>query len=116
MAMAPTQQRMVILAEEPKEEKAEEPKEEATEPAEETKLEEVNQEKAEPLVPVEKEKKYRRIRVKKTYPKIVTGVKRKATPFSSSRVILTREQRLERLRLQHDRQEQMEKIMKDDET
>ena len=69
MAMAPTQQRMVILAEEPKEEKAEEPKEEATEPAEETKLEEVNQEKAEPLVPVEKEKKYRRIRVKKTYSK-----------------------------------------------
>ena len=43
MAMAPPQQRMVILAEEPEEEKAEEPKEEATEPAEETKFEEVNQ-------------------------------------------------------------------------
>ena len=106
MAMAPTQQRMVIPAGESEEEKAEEPKEEATEPAEETKLEEVNQEEAEPLVPAEKEKKYRRIRVKKSYPKIVTGVKREATSASSSRVVLTREQRLERLRrLQHDRQE-----------
>ena len=115
MAMAPTQHRKVILAEESEEEKAEEPKEEATEPAGETNLEEVNQ-GAEPLVPVEKEKKYRRIRVKKSYPKIVTGVKRKATPASSSRVVLTREQRLERLRrLQHDRQERLEKIMKDDE-
>ena len=57
MAMAPTQQRMVIPAGESEEEKAEEPKEEATEPAEETKLEEVNQEEAEPLVPAEKEKK-----------------------------------------------------------
>ena len=70
MAMAPTQQRMVILAEEPNEESSESPKEAAAEePALETQLEEVTQEKAEPLVPVEKEKKYRRIRVKKTYSK-----------------------------------------------
>ena len=117
MAMAPTQQRMVILAEEPNEESSENPKAAAAEePALETQLQEVNQD-AEPLVPVEKEKKKRRIRIKKSYPKIACGVKRKATPASSSRVVLAREQRFERLRrLQRDRQERMDKIMKDDET
>ena len=60
----------------------------------------------------EKEGKYRRIRVKKEASGVVPSVKGDSKASSGSKVILTREQRLERLRrFQRDRQVRLEKLM-----
>ena len=103
LSMPPTQQRMVVLQEQPADE--DEPKQKG---AAESKA--PGDEQAEAARPelTEKPKVYRRIKVQKGSTK-GTPEERKA---ASTKVVLTREQRLQRLRrLQQERQVRMEKMM-----